>query len=68
MAEKSFYEVLGVSKDASEQEIKKAYRKLVRKYHPDVSDAKDADDADDADDECTLLTLVGLRANAAMAS
>lgn len=44
MAEKSFYDVLGVSKDATENEIKKAYRKLVRKYHPDVSKAKDADE------------------------
>ncbi|MCC3345764.1 DnaJ C-terminal domain-containing protein [Psychrobacter sanguinis] len=44
MAEKSFYEILGVSKDATENDIKKAYRKLVRKYHPDVSKAKDADE------------------------
>lgn len=45
MADKrDYYDVLGVDKTADEKTIKKAYRKLARKYHPDVCDMPDAED------------------------
>jgi molecular chaperone DnaJ len=45
MAKRDYYDVLGVNRDAADDEIKKAYRKLAMKYHPDRSpDSKEAED------------------------
>jgi curved DNA-binding protein len=43
MQYKDYYEVLGVARDADADEVKRAYRKLARKYHPDVSKEKNAE-------------------------
>ncbi|MFW2365336.1 MAG: DnaJ C-terminal domain-containing protein [Desulforhopalus sp.] len=43
MEYKDYYKILGVTKDASEDDIQRAYRKLARKYHPDVCKDADAD-------------------------
>ncbi len=44
MSKRDYYEVLGLGKDASKEEIKKSYRTLARKFHPDVNKADDAEE------------------------
>jgi HSP20 family molecular chaperone IbpA len=41
---KDYYEILGVSRDASRDEIQRVYRKLARKYHPDLNKGTGSDD------------------------
>ncbi|MGR8934253.1 MAG: DnaJ C-terminal domain-containing protein [Gammaproteobacteria bacterium] len=43
MEYKDYYKIMGVKRDAGQDEIKRAYRRLARKYHPDVSKEKDAE-------------------------
>ena len=44
MAKRDYYEILGVPRDAAQDDIKGAFRKLARKYHPDVSQEPDAEE------------------------
>jgi molecular chaperone DnaJ len=45
MASKNYYDLLGIEKNATEKEVKQAYRKLARKYHPDVNPGDKASEA-----------------------
>lgn len=60
MSKRDYYEVLGVSKDASDAEIKKAFKKLALKYHPDRNpdDPKAAEEKFKEINEATASCLI----------
>src|SRR5690606_28728627 len=64
MAKRDYYEVLGVERGASEAELKKAYRRLAMKYHPDRNpDDKDAEEKfKEANEAYEVLTDANKRA------
>lgn len=65
LSKRDYYEVLGVNKDAEEGEIKKAYRKLARQYHPDVNpgDEKSAEKFKEVTEAYEVLSDANKRAN-----
>src|SRR5437867_11902764 len=65
MAKRDYYEILGVPRTASADEIKKAHRKLVRKYHPDVNkNNKEAEEKfKEAQEAYDVLSEPGKRRN-----
>ena len=64
MAKRDFYEVLGVAKNATDDEMKKAYRRLAMKYHPDRNpDNKEAEEKfKEANEAYEMLTNADKRA------
>ena len=58
MANRDYYEVLGIDKNATEADIKRAYRRMARKYHPDLNKEhpKEAEENFKKVNDCLLYT------------
>ncbi len=52
----NYYEILNIKEDATDEEIKKAYRKLSKEYHPDTSKYKSEEEQKEAEDMFRLIT------------
>lgn len=52
----NYYEILNIKEDATDEEIKKAYRKLSKEYHPDINKDKSEEEQKEAEDMFRLIT------------
>ena len=55
-SKRDYYEILGVGKNATDEEIKKAFRKLALEFHPDRNKSKGAEDKFKEINDCLLYT------------
>ena len=63
LAKRDYYDVLGVPRDATERQIKKAFHQLALKYHPDRNKGQDTEDKfrDIAEGMCVFLSVISIQ-------